>query len=469
MKKVKSSKLTPFLCIAFSLLSFSCSKEQPAIEEETYTQITYTESDEDFINPERGFYKSCSYYFNSNDEVKLTTGDVERIRNQGFSLVHTGCILREFRDKDISSAYLAKLRNNMEALRSGGVKTILRFTYTYDTNDKPWDAPWEITQRHIEQLSPILQEYADVIYVLQAGFVGVWGEWYFTENYVFQPKSKEDYEPRRQVLQALLKALPAKRMINLRTPAFTMNLFDKSIADTLTLSTAYSGADYARVGGHNDCFLANEGDAGTFFNDDQRKFWQHNLQYTAMGGETCLPSSFTEAANTLLQLANYHWSYLNMDYHQDVIESWVTNGCIEIIKRKLGYRMSLTSGRFSELAQAGCEYSIELKIKNTGWAAPVNPRKVEIVFVNQTSGKEYRFDVDVNPQFWFANTVNDINTKIKLPQAMETGEYNIYLNLPDPESTLNKNPKFSIQLANTNTWNEDKGYNLIHTVSVSAE
>ena len=37
------------------------------------------------------------------------------------------------------------------------------------------DATKEWMLRHIEQLSPIFSEYEDVIDVVQAGFIGVWG------------------------------------------------------------------------------------------------------------------------------------------------------------------------------------------------------------------------------------------------------------------------------------------------------
>lgn len=102
----------------------------------------------------------------------------------------------ELRDKLISDDFLQRIKNNMEALRAGGAKSVLRFAYTSSESDKPWDAPWSITKQHIEQLKPILQEYADVIYVLEAGFVGVWGEWYYTDNYNFSP-GKDEYGLRR--------------------------------------------------------------------------------------------------------------------------------------------------------------------------------------------------------------------------------------------------------------------------------
>ena len=44
--------------------------------------------------------------------------------------------------------------------------------------------------------------------------------------------------------------------------------------------------------------------------------------------------------------------------------------------------------------------------------------------------------------------------------------YEVYLNLPDPYSTLHDNPLFSIRLANTNMWNENTGYNYLTDITL---
>lgn len=66
------------------------------------------------------------------------------------------------------------------------------------------------------------QKSLDVIYVLQAGFIGCWGEWYYTTNYGVK---KDDYKPnasqkkdRVEIMKALLNAVPG-RMVQMRTPA----------------------------------------------------------------------------------------------------------------------------------------------------------------------------------------------------------------------------------------------------------
>ena len=54
----------------------------------------------------------------------------------------------------------------MQALREGGAKVVLRFSYKYsmDNKDKPFNAKPEWIHRHIDQITPYLQKNADVIY-----------------------------------------------------------------------------------------------------------------------------------------------------------------------------------------------------------------------------------------------------------------------------------------------------------------
>ena len=40
------------------------------------------------------------------------------------------------------------------------------------------------------------------------------------------------------------------------------------------------------------------------------------------------------------------------------------------------------------------------------------------------------------------------------------------MNLPDPCETLHQDPRFSIRLANTGTWNEETGYNTLYSFTI---
>jgi len=63
-----------------------------------------------------------------------------------------------------------------------------------------------------------------VIFVVQAGFIGAYGEWFFTNNFAspVDPEvvSTAHQAARNRIVEALLKAVPSNKMIQLRTPSY---------------------------------------------------------------------------------------------------------------------------------------------------------------------------------------------------------------------------------------------------------
>lgn len=419
--------------------------------------ISFTECDDIFPNPERGFYFTQS--FKSASASLLTASKIEQNRLQNRTICYLGFYPKKYMDGHIADDFIQMVRNNMQVLRENGAKCIMRFAYSDSENEKPWDPTPEVVQMHIADIKPVLQEYSDVIMCLQAGFVGVWGEWYYTENFEFTPSTPEEHTLRKQVTDAMLEALPADRSIGLRTPMFKRNMYASSYRDTLTLATAYNGSDKARVSGFNDCFGASANDLGTFDNDASREYWKRDTRYTLMGGETCGVSSYCECAVTLKDCEDYHWTYLNIEYNRQVHNVWKDGGCWDEIERRLGYRLSFADVYHSTPA-AGEDMTVALQIKNSGFAAPMNGRAVELVLVDG-NGKKTVYELnDVDPRYWFAGRTVNIEKAISIP-ADASGKCTLYLNLPDPEPTLHDNPRFSIRLANDGIWNDDLGYNTI--------
>lgn len=426
--------------------------------------VTYEEDQDNFCNPERGFYTYRQFLPSEN--TTLTPEYVKEYREKGITLIFMTHTMKEFRDKPISDAYLNRIRTNMQALRDGGSKTVLRFCYTDDTHDEPWDAPWNIMENHIQQLAPIFSEYVDVISVLEAGFVGVWGEWYYTTHYVMNPKD-DQYGPRKQVIEALLKALPKERMIALRTPKAKVGSYGITYADSITINNAYDGSDLSRLAAHNDCVFADANDSGTFTGKADRMYWEKESKYYVMGGESCSKSTYSACDKALVTLKNYHWSYLNIDYHDNVIDDWKDSGCFETIQKQLGYRFVLKQGEFGKEAEVAKPYKMQLSLVNVGWAAPYNPRNVEIVFVSTTdASKQYVIRLKEDPRHWFSNKDITLDLSLTLPSDITPGNYNICLNLPDPQEVLSQKSEFSIRLANKKVWEEATGYNKLYQVQV---
>lgn len=429
--------------------------------------IYYTESDEIFANPERGFYKAEEY--RSASQSVISSSRLNAIRTSGRSLMLHEYYLTSFISSDISSAYLTLIENNFKALRKGGVKCILRFAYSdnHEESGHPWDASEEWVMRHIEQLAPLFASYSDVIFVLQAGFIGSWGEWYYTDNFGMIPNV--DYAARGRVLNALLSALPADRQIELRTPAFKMKLIGTT---ALTSSTAHKGTPQSRVGGHNDCFGASSSDSGTFNSDSERKLWTADSRYTIMGGETCKVSDFCHCEaydgnpGTLSDLATYHWTYLHDGYHQGVLDRWASEGCFDKIDRELGYRLVLEDATFGA-AVSGGSMDVTIHLRNKGYAAPMNPRNAYLVLTDASTGNVLQTTAidNTDPRFWGPDDGQiTIEKTIGIPDIH--GSVKLHLWLPDPDAKLESDSRFAIRFANTDVWDSNTGYNLLRSFSL---
>ena len=249
---------------------------------------------------------------------------------------------------------------------------------------KPYgDAAKDRVLGHLAQLKPILQANADIIATLQVGLVGAWGEWYYTDSFGDQGSvSAAQWADRKAVVDALLAILPSTRSVQLRTPAFKQRFYG---ATALASSEAFTGTARARIGHHNDCFLASADDEGTYgsVSADKSYLATENL-YLPQGGETCATSAFSSWANASADMEKLHYSYLNRDYLGAVYTSWGSN--LDIARRRLGYRLALLTGTFDGGARPGGELKVSLGLRNDGYAAPYNPRSVEIIARNQSTG-----------------------------------------------------------------------------------
>lgn len=201
----------------------------------------------------------------------------------------------------------------------------------------------------------------------------------------------------------------------------------------------------------------------------EKPYWAAESRYLVMGGETCGDNpTYTNCGNTLHEMNRFHWTYCNDYYYPDVLTRWQTEGCLETIKRRLGYRLQLTQATLPVTTVQGQNMALSFTLQNTGFAAPVNARNVQILLRNTVSGAVFTFPIaTADPRYWFAGASHTVFTNIALPLTIPCGNYELLLHLPDPQPTLATNPHYAIRLANNGTWENTTGYNkLLHTVQV---
>ena len=172
-----------------------------------------------------------------------------RSRLKNITLVRCIFYLEGYQNKDLDQAVFTKLNNRAAAAKSLGVKMVLRFAYSKQTSA---DADLPQALEHIDQLAPWLQTNYSVIQVLESGFVGKYGEGYYTTHYGDQGTiSAEQWTKRNAIIQRLLTVLPANRSIQVRSVEMKKDHF----GPTVTVIGPPAKPEAARIGVHNDCLF----------------------------------------------------------------------------------------------------------------------------------------------------------------------------------------------------------------------
>jgi hypothetical protein len=415
--------------------------------------VTYQSSDEIFFNPERGF---TAYRSNP-----ITISFINTLKAINVSVIQRIYTIPQYNDVPLPQSFLNTVQTDLNTARTGGVKVIPRFSYTDNQNGA--DAALDTILLHINQLTSILQENYDVIAYVEAGFIGAWGEWYYSTHNLNNTNS------RRTVTYALLDALPLNRNVVVRTPEYKRNIFQ--IDTPLDSIEAFSGTKRSRVGAHNDCFLADATDYGTYVWNDiegDKNYLNQDNRFVPQGGETCCDCGYAGCPNSLIDLARMRYSLLNKDYHPSVLSRWTTEGCMDEVKRRLGYRLELLQASILDSIKPTGTFNLNFQITNKGFASPFNPRNLEIILRNNISNQKYRLVTDVDPRFWMAGDTMFVSVTGGIPANMIEGDYSAFLFLADPEYRLHDNPSYAIRLANNNLWEDSTGYNsLNHQIKIT--
>jgi hypothetical protein len=381
-------------------------------------------------------------------------GRLDQIRERGMTLVLVEVDLKAFKERDLTPEKLDEIKQSLVEARRSGLKAIVRAAYGFTGRDYRTD-PKDIDRilGHIRQIGTLFRENRDVLFGVQAGFLGPWGEWHGS-NWGDPPS----LQARRAVLFGLLDAVPEPITVHVRRPMFIRDIFAGEPGGAeLTEATAFRGSRLSRVGWHDDALLSLPTDMGTYaepgWNRDRELRWcADHGRFTPFGGETVPSSARMPIAQVIRELELLHATYLNIAYHRGTLDGWrkaaYQGGTgFENIERRLGYRLVADRLRITNTVNPGATLRIELDIRNVGFAAPQMPRGVALVFTqnNQT----YRVALsDADPRRWdpAAGTVT-LRGAVPIPADARPGGWRLSLQLADPSPSLRGDGRYAIRLA----------------------
>ena len=424
---------------------------------------------QNILNPGRGFYDSAIDLF-SRDEA-----DYNLVRRRGHTLAYAYETWLP-RDRALTAGELEQLQAGFGLVRQSGFKLILRFRYSENG-----DAAWSVIEEDLNLLAPLIAENADVIAVLQAGFLGRWGEWHCWRA---TEVCHDGAEEKAYVLDKLLAALAGTDVpLAVRYPPdksrylgdIRFDSYDevpppppplRGFADQL----GESEPNRARIAHHNDCFLSSADDVGTYPNEpperlaEWRNFAYAENEYLPYGGESCEPADADDptrsaGANALAEMARAHVDYLNADYHPDMLAGWVTGGVYDQIAARLGYRLVIERAEWTKPA-AAANWKFRLTVRNDGFSRL--KRKYDVVLVLEHDGttKELPLGFDLRRVAPGGSVVFEAGELAPLT----AGSWRLGLAVRDP--ALPDRPEYSIRFANRLDYD---GVNWLGSVTVNPE
>ena len=411
-------------------------------------KVTYAVSNEVFTNPERGFMHTWQV---NSEGAAMTAASLNNLKKENVSLILRLYYLEKFKTTALSEAQLDLIKTDFTRLREAGLKCVLRFAYTNAQDGS--DASVAVISGHLDQLKPIFEENKDVIAFVQAGFVGAWGEWYYTTNQLTTPANK------KLILDKLLASFPKEVKIQVRTPKIKQDFVATTTAMDATVG--YGTTNTARLGFHNDCFMASVDDYGTYQNVTAEKTYVSNeALFVPTGGETCPPvdvpiasCSIAEKEMTLLK-----WTYLNLDYYGPVLQEWRNNNCFADFERKLGYRLALASSSVKKDAAVNGTLEFNALINNAGFAPVYNPKNAFLIFKSTANGTIYKKKLNFDVRKVVPRVSFDLKESVSLA-TIPAGTYELLLKIEDSSSKLAERPEYAIRLANTGWWDAATGFN----------
>jgi hypothetical protein len=245
-------------------------------------------------------------------------------------------------------------------------------------------------------------------------------------------------------------------MIIVRRPFYKQMAFGGPVSRDL----AFSRSALARVGHLNDCFLASPNDQGTYRAAGEEDYALNDARYVPVGGETCAVNPpRSECASALRELERHHWSFLNRDFQEQVLASWREGGCYDTIACRLGYRFVVRGHVMPAEARTGDVFSVRLSLTNDGYAAAFNRRPVFLVLASSSGQPPVMIPTGIDARSWAPGQGIDACLGVTLPGNLPPGNQRVGLWLPDPETSLQHDPRYAIRLVGGVSFDAATGIN----------
>lgn len=342
-----------------------------------FQKAALAESAEELHNPARGWYQLHSFQA----EETISREDLRWRINEADTLVLVMIDIGAYKDCNMDEQGLSNIRMILDFFADRQLDIILRITYDHLGRAQERE-PFFFMQvtEHLAQLGPLLEQYAEHIFVYQGALVGNWGEMH-TSRFLATDKLV-------RLSSMLTGFLGEKSFLAVRRP-----MYWRALHPMVCRSRDYSAT---RMGLFDDAIFGSATHLGTFgvkpeaemgwddpwLTEEEISFEEKLCQYVPQGGEVVYEEGVAENCSlqdTVERLRRMHVSYLNSGHDERLLKLWKNTSWkgagpwmgvsgYDYIGRHLGYRFVVksVSVTFEKMEEVACRW--EISIENTGFA-----------------------------------------------------------------------------------------------------
>jgi hypothetical protein len=346
-------------------------------------------------------------------------------------------------------AMLAAMDQRLAAFTGTGMRLLVRFTYNFGPiGSGAMDAPIDVIATNIDQVAPILRRHRDLIFALEAGFIGTWGEWHDSTN------GNDNAAAQKIVLD--------------KESSYFKGLFPILVRDPGDM-IQYTGtlAPQPGLGIHDDYYASNSEDAATWSPCNPRSGYcltgYTSDQLRAYGASVSTASMFAGEFGALyptLQncsaLNEYSYTYHPQSFSihtfpADIGTFLQGEGCALTFYNRVGTRIVLREVNIRGDATPGGWLCVDAVMVNDGYGRVIRGRPVTLVVLQDGKLVSKRtiplWKMDLRKLVSSSTeTPTTFHFEFRLPQKLHSGPVSLALIFHDSAPSLFHQPAYALPL-----------------------
>ncbi len=341
----------------------------------------------------------------------------------------------------LTADMLSDIEAGIGSYAGTGIRVLIRFIYNFGPiGPGAADVPIDLITTHIDQLAPILLRHRDLIFALEAGFIGTWGEWHNSTS------GNDTEAARRMLLDRELFHFHDLFPILVRYPA-----------DLLTYTGTTTPS--AQLGLHDDYYASSPHDGGT---------WFPRNGYTPQGlidyARTVSTSSMFAgefgalypALQECIALDAYSYSFhlqsISLLIWPRAIAEYIESlGCLGGFLNKVGTRIEIQRLTVIGNPVPGGALHLTLTMANTGYGRVIRARPAAAVLTSGAGVVQQipipLIQMDLRALASAATPLpQTFEFDITLPAVLPPTPLALSLLIPDPAPSLVSDPAYALPL-----------------------